>query len=54
MMGRVKVKGNIMLLQKLNGLWAEFQKLGRTPELPLIVDIMLDDVSSKFHSSFRF
>lgn len=43
MMGRVRVKGNIMLLQKLNGLWAEFQKLGKTPELPLIVDIMLDD-----------
>jgi len=32
-----------MLLQKLNGLWSEFQKLGKTPELPLIVDIMLDD-----------
>lgn len=44
MMGRVRVKGNIMLLQKLNGLWNEFQKLGKTPELPLIVDIMLDDV----------
>ena len=43
MMGRVKVKGNIMLLQKLNGLWGEFQKLGRTPELPLIVDVMLED-----------
>ena len=43
MMGRVRVKGNIMLLQKLNGLWNEFQKLGKTPELPLIVDIMLDD-----------
>ena len=43
MMGRVKVKGNIMLLQKLNGLWAEFQKLGKTPELPLIVDVMLED-----------
>lgn len=59
MMGRVKVKGNIMLLQKLNGLWGEFQKLGRTPELPLIVDIMLDDVSYsdcifQFGSIFRF
>ena len=43
MMGRVKVKGNIMLLQKLNGLWGEFQKLGKTPELPLIVDVMLED-----------
>lgn len=43
MMGRVKVKGNIMLLQKLNGLWSEFQKLGKTPELPLIVDVMLED-----------
>ena len=43
MMGRVKVKGNIMLLQKLNGLWSQFQKLGKTPELPLIVDVMLED-----------
>ncbi|KAI1283199.1 Peroxisomal multifunctional enzyme type 2 [Halotydeus destructor] len=43
MMGRVRVKGNIMLLQKLNGLWSEFQKLGKTPELPLIVEVMLDD-----------
>lgn len=28
MMGKVKVKGNIMLLQKLHQLWLEFQTLG--------------------------
>ncbi|RWS29708.1 peroxisomal multifunctional enzyme type 2-like isoform X1, partial [Leptotrombidium deliense] len=43
MMGKVKVKGNIMLLQKLNSLWTEYQKLGKTPELPLIVDVLIND-----------
>lgn len=28
MMGKVKVKGNIMLLQKLHQLWLEYQSLG--------------------------
>lgn len=43
MMGKVKVKGNIMLLQKLNNLWGEYQKLGKTPELPAVVEVMMKD-----------
>ncbi|XP_015791638.1 uncharacterized protein LOC107368336 [Tetranychus urticae] len=42
MMGKIKIKGNIMLMQRLNSLWLEFQKLGKTPELPLAVDILVD------------
>lgn len=44
MSGKVKIKGNIMLLQKLNTLWLEFQKLGKTPELPLVIDVLIDQV----------
>jgi len=43
MMGKVKVKGNIMLLQKLHQLWLEYQTLGKTPELPSIVEVMMKD-----------
>lgn len=43
MQGKVRVKGNIMLLQKLNSLWQEYQKLGKNPELPIAMDILLDD-----------
>lgn len=43
MMGKVKVKGNIMLLQKLHQLWLEYQTLGRTPELPAVVEVMMKD-----------
>ena len=41
MQGKIRVKGNIMLLQKLNSLWLEYQKLGKTPELPIAMDILL-------------
>lgn len=40
MMGKLKVKGNILLLQRLYSLWLELQKMGKTPELPFIVDLM--------------
>lgn len=43
MMGKVKVKGNIMLLQKLHQLWLEYQSLGKTPELPAVVEVMMKD-----------
>jgi len=43
MMGKVKVKGNIMLLQKLHQLWLEYQTLGKTPELPLVVEVLMKD-----------
>ena len=42
-MGKVKVKGNIMLLQKLHQLWLEYQTLGKTPELPAVVEVMMKD-----------
>lgn len=41
MMGKLKIKGNIMLLQKLNSLWLDLQKAGKTPELPFLTDMML-------------
>lgn len=41
MQGKIRVKGNIMLLQKLNSLWLEYQKLGKNPELPIAMDILL-------------
>jgi len=41
MMGKLKIKGNIMLLQKLNSLWLDLQKAGKAPELPFLTDMML-------------
>jgi len=43
MMGKLKIKGNIMLLQKLNSLWLDLQKVGKTPELPFLTDMMLKE-----------
>jgi len=43
MMGKLKIKGNIMLLQKLNSLWIEFQNSGKAPEIPILSDIMLKE-----------
>ncbi|KPM06335.1 SCP-2-like protein, partial [Sarcoptes scabiei] len=40
MLGKLKVKGNIMLLQRLNSLWIELQKSGKAPEIPFIVDLI--------------
>ncbi len=40
MLGKLKVKGNIMLLQKLNSLWLELLKSGKAPEFPYIMELM--------------
>lgn len=44
MLGKLKVKGNIMLLQKLNSLWLELQKSGKTPEMPYLIDLITKTV----------
>jgi len=43
MMSKFKVKGNIMLLQKLYALWFELRRKGKTPELDLIQEIMVNE-----------
>lgn len=48
MMGKLKVKGNILLLQKLNALWLELQKMGKTPEVPLLSEL-LTEVSANYN-----
>ncbi|KAJ6219956.1 hypothetical protein RDWZM_005768 [Blomia tropicalis] len=40
MLGKLKVKGNIILLQRLNSLWIELLKSGKAPEFPYIMDLM--------------
>ncbi|XP_054707762.1 peroxisomal multifunctional enzyme type 2-like [Uloborus diversus] len=42
MTGRLKIKGNIMLTQKLNQLWQEILKSGRAVELPILAAILAD------------
>ncbi|KAF8795061.1 Peroxisomal multifunctional enzyme type 2 like protein [Argiope bruennichi] len=42
MTGRLKIKGNIMLTQKLNQLWQEILKSGRAVELPVLSAILGD------------
>lgn len=42
MMSKFKIKGNIMLLQKLHAVWFELRRKGKTPELDLIQEIMVD------------
>ncbi|GFY59938.1 hypothetical protein TNIN_378221 [Trichonephila inaurata madagascariensis] len=42
MTGRLKIKGNIMLTQKLNQLWQEILKSGRAVELPILSAILAD------------
>ncbi|KAG8188671.1 hypothetical protein JTE90_003928 [Oedothorax gibbosus] len=42
MTGRLKIKGNIMLTQKLNQLWGEILKSGRAVELPILAAILAD------------
>lgn len=34
-----------MLMQRLNSLWQEFQRLGKTPEMPLAATILCDQVN---------
>lgn len=39
-----------MLMQRLNTLWIEFQKLGKAPEIPLVAEILLDHVGKRMLS----
>lgn len=43
LMSKLKVKGNIMLLQKLYAIWFEMRRKGKTPELDLIQEIMVSE-----------
>lgn len=43
MMSKFKIKGNIMLLQKLHSLWYEMRRAGKTPELDMIQEIMVEE-----------
>lgn len=43
MMSKLKIKGNIILLQKLYAIWFELRRKGRTPELDLIQKVMLEE-----------
>lgn len=43
MMSKFKIRGNIMLLQKLHSVWFELRRKGRTPELDLIQEIMVSE-----------
>lgn len=43
MMSKFKIKGNIMLLQKLYAIWFELRRAGKTPEIDLIQEIMVDE-----------
>uniref|UniRef100_A0A6G1SEX1 Peroxisomal multifunctional enzyme type 2 n=1 Tax=Aceria tosichella TaxID=561515 RepID=A0A6G1SEX1_9ACAR len=43
MMSKFKIKGNIMLLQKLYALWFELRRKGKTPEIDLIQEIMVEE-----------
>lgn len=46
MSGKFKVKGNIMLLQKLDSFWNQIQTTRRDPELKFIKEVLLGSVSS--------
>jgi putative sterol carrier protein len=43
MMSKFKIKGNIMLLQKLYAIWFELRRAGKTPEIDLIQEIMVEE-----------
>lgn len=43
MLSKFKIKGNIMLLQKLHALWYDLRRKGKTPELDLVQDIMVEE-----------
>lgn len=43
MMSKFKIKGNIMLLQKLHALWFELRRKGRAPELDLLQELMVNE-----------
>lgn len=41
-MGKLNIKGNVLLLQKLNTLWTQIQMAGKAPELPLLASAVLN------------
>ena len=41
-MGKLNIKGNVLLLQKLNTLWTQIQMAGKAPELPLLAAAVLN------------
>ncbi|CAG2113285.1 unnamed protein product [Medioppia subpectinata] len=43
MTGKISVKGNILLLQKLDSFWNQVQGQRKDPEMPQVKDIMLKD-----------
>lgn len=43
MLSKIKIKGNILLMQKLHSLWCDLRRKGKTPELDVIKNIMASD-----------
>lgn len=41
-MGKLNIKGNVLLLQRLNTLWTQIQMAGKAPELPLLASAVLN------------
>lgn len=56
MQGRLKIKGNIMLMQKFNTLWQEILKSGRVVELKLMESLLSDGqpLSEELWSDYQF
>lgn len=56
MQGRLKIRGNIMLMQKFNTLWQEIVKSGRVVELKLMAPLLSDGqpLSSELWSDYQF
>ncbi len=50
MKGLLKVKGNILLLQRLDQLWNRLQKTRHDPELPLLRQVLLETVGNNNNS----
>ncbi len=44
MTGKVSVKGNILLLQKLDTFWNQVQGSRNDPEFPIVKELMLNHV----------
>lgn len=47
MSGKVKVKGNIMLLQRLDNFWNQIQTTRNDPEIDHVKAILLGPVTKK-------
>ncbi|OQR78849.1 peroxisomal multifunctional enzyme type 2-like [Tropilaelaps mercedesae] len=56
MQGRLKIRGNIMLMQKFNTLWQEILKSGRVVELKLVAPLLSDGqpLSPELWSDYKF